>query len=94
MVRMERRLFKKGENANVDVLALKDKSAKLNPIKDFPYISVVGKVLKKGPAEWTDISNQVVTDYQRMREDEYVAALRKRYSFEIHQDVLKTINNH
>jgi len=93
-VRMERRLFKQGDNANIDVLALKDKKAKLNPIKDFPYVAVVGKVLKKGPAKWTDISNQVVTDYQRMREDEYVAALRKRYSFEIHEDVLKTVNNH
>ena len=94
MVRMERRLFKKGDNANVDVLALKDKSANLNPLKDFPYSAVVGKVLKKGPAEWTDISNQVVTDYQRMREDEYVAELRKRYPVEIHEDVLKTVNNH
>ena len=93
-VRMERRLFQKGENANVDLLALKDKSAKLNPLKDYPYVDVVGKVLKKGPEKWTDISNQVVTDYQRMREDEYVAALRKRYPFEIHQDVLKTVNNH
>lgn len=93
-VRMERRLFQKGENANVDVLALKDKNAKLNPSKDFPYVAVVGKVLKNGPAEWTDISNMVVTDYQRMREDEYVAALRKRYSFEIHEDILKTVNNH
>ena len=93
-VRMERRLFKQGDHANIDVLALKDKKAKLNPIKDFPYVAVVGKVLKKGPAKWTDISNQVVTDYQRMREDEYVAALRKRYSFEIHEDVLKTVNNH
>lgn len=94
MVRMERRLFKKGENANVDYLALKDKNAKLNPLKDFPYAAVVGKVLKKGPAEWTDISNQVVTDYQHMREDEYVANLRKRYPVEIHEDILKTVNNH
>lgn len=94
MVRMERRLFKKGDNANVDVLALKDKNAKLNPLKDFPYVAVVGKVLKKGPGEWTDISNQVVSDYQRMREDEYVETLRKRYPVEIHEDVLKTVNNH
>lgn len=93
-VRMERRLFKKGENANVDFIALKDKNAKLNPLKDFPYVAVVGKVLKKGPAEWTDISNQVVTDYQHMREDEYVANLRKRYPVEIHEDILKTVNNH
>lgn len=93
-VRMERRLFQKGDNANVDALALKDKNAKLNPVKGYPYVAVIGKVLKKGPEKWTDVSNLVVTDYQHMRENEYVEGLRKRYTFEIHDDVLKTVNNH
>jgi peptidyl-prolyl cis-trans isomerase SurA len=94
MVRVERRLFKKGENANVDLLALKVKGTELKPIKDFPNVGVFGKVLKKGPAEWTDVSNQVVSDYQRFKEDEFVAKLRKRYTVEIDKDVLKTVNNH
>ena len=94
MVRVERRLFKKGENANVDLLALKVKDAELKPIKGFPNVGVFGKVLKKGPAEWTDVSNQVVSDYQRFKEDEFVAKLRKRYTVEIDKDVLKTVNNH
>ena len=94
MVRVERRLFKKGDNPNIDRLALKVKSAELKPVKGFPNIGVFGKVLKKGPAKWTDISNQVVSDYQRLKEEEFVAELRKRYTVEIDEEVLGTVNNH
>lgn len=94
MVRVERRVFKKGDNANIDKMALKVKSAELKPVKGYPHIGVFGKVLKKGPAEWTDVSNQVVSDYQRLKEDEFVAELRKRYTFEIDKEVLGTVNNH
>ena len=94
MVRVERRVFKKGDNANIDKLALKDKSAELKPVKNYPYVGIFGKVLKKGPAEWTDVSNQVVSDYQRLKEDEFVAELRKRYTVEIDKAVLATVNNH
>lgn len=94
MVRVERRVFKKGDNANIDRMALKVKSAELKPIKGYPHIGVFGKVLKKGPAEWTDVGNQVVSDYQRLKEDEFVAELRKRYTVEIDENALKTVNNH
>lgn len=94
MVRVERRIFKKGDNSNVDRLALKVKSTELKPVKGYPHIGIFGKVLKKGPAEWTDVSNQVVSDYQRLKEDEFVAELRKRYTVEIDKEALKTVNNH
>ena len=94
MVRVERRVFKKGENANIDKLVFKVKDAELNPVKGFPNVGVLGKVLKKGPEEWTDVSNQVVNDYQRLKEDEFVAELRKRYTVEIDKEALKTVNNH
>jgi len=93
-VRMEKRLFKKGDNVNVDALALKVKGTKTIENKDFPYMGVLGRKLKKGPKKWTDVSNQVVTDYQRMKENEFVDQLRKKYTVEIHQDVLDTVNNH
>ncbi len=93
-VRMDRRVFKKGENKNVDALGLKVKGAETEPIRGFDYFAVKGKRLKKGPEKWTDISNVVVSDYQRFREDEYVEALRKRYPVEIHEDVLATVNKH
>lgn len=92
-VRMERRMFKLGDNPNVDVLALKDKSAQMSPIDGYPYAGVIGKNLKKGPSDWTDIGNQVVSDYQREREDEFVAKLRERYPVKIDEDVLKTIKS-
>lgn len=91
-VRMERRMFVKGENGYVDRLALKDKKAEGKEMKDYPYVAVVGKVLKKGPAEWTDVSNQVVSDYQRHREEAFVKELRKRYTVEIDEEALKTVN--
>ena len=94
MVRVERRVFKKGDNTNIDKLAFKNKGVELKPVKNYPYVGVFGKVLKKGPAEWTDVGNQVVSDYQRLKEDEFVAELRKRYTVEIDESVLKTVNNH
>ena len=94
MVRVERRVFKKGENPNIDKLAFKVKDAELKPVKNYPNVGVFGKVLKKGPAEWTDVNNQVVSDYQRLKEDEFVAELRKRYTVEIDKSVLATVNNH
>ena len=93
-VRMERRMFVKGENGQVDRLALKDKKANVKEMKDYPYVAVVGKVLKKGPDVWTDVSNQVVSDYQRYREEAFVKELRARYEVEIDADALKTVNNH
>ena len=94
MVRVERRVFKKGDNSNIDKLAFKVKDAELKPVKGFPNVGIFGKVLKKGPAAWTDVSNQVVSDYQRLKEDEFVAELRKRYTVEIDKAVLATVNNH
>ena len=93
-VRMERRLFAQGENPNVDAHILKDKKAEPKTINGYPHMGYIGKVLKKGPEKWTDISQQVVSDYQRMCEEQFVEKLRNLYPFEIYEDVLKTVNNH
>ncbi len=93
-VRMEYRMFTKGDNPNVDVLAFKAKDAELKPVTGFPHAAVIGKVLKKGPAQWSDVGNQVVSDYQHMREDEFVKTLRQRYPVEIDYEALKTVNKH
>ena len=73
---------------------MKDKKAKLNPIKDFPYVAVVGKVLKKGPEDYTDVRGQVTADYQDMLEKAWVYDLRQRYPFTVNKEVLKTVNKH
>lgn len=94
-VRMEQKLFAQGDNAFADSLALKVKPAKKAIVrKDFPYVGTVGVVLKKGPKKWTDVSAQVVADYQQEREKQYVAELRKRYKVEVYEDVINTVNNH
>ena len=93
-VRMEKRLFRQGENPNVDALGFKVKKAAPKPIEGYPYVGITGKLLKKGPEKWTQVGAQVVTDYQRYREDEFIDVLRKKYKVEINQDVLKTVKNH
>lgn len=93
-VRMERRMFVKGDNGQVDRLALKDKKADVKEMKGYPYVAVIGTVLKKGPKVWTDVGNQIVSDYQRYRENQFVEKLRARYEVDIDQNVLKTVNNH
>lgn len=93
-VRMEQKLFVLGGNAFVDSLVFKINAKKAKPRKDFPYSGAVGTILKKGPAKWTDVSADVVADFQAKREEEFVAELRRRYKVEVFADVLKTVNNH
>ena len=94
MVRMEHKMFVQGNHAFADSLVFKVKGAKVSPRKDFPYSGAVGTMLKKGPAKWTDVSADVVADYQALREAEFVEELRKRYKVEVFDDVLKTVNKH
>jgi peptidyl-prolyl cis-trans isomerase SurA len=51
-------------------------------------------MLKKGPEDYTDVKGLVVADYQEALEKEWVAELRRKYSFEVNQEVLKTVNHH
>ena len=93
-VRMEHKMFVQGSHAFADSLVFKVKGTKATPRKDFPYSGAVGTMLKKGPARWTDVSADVVADYQAMREAEFVEELRRRYKVEVFEDVLKTVNKH
>ncbi|MCF0198335.1 MAG: peptidylprolyl isomerase [Bacteroidaceae bacterium] len=93
-VRMEQRLFKQGENAYVDSLVFGIKENKTPERKGFPHVGVVGRLLKKGPKVWTDVSNQVATDYQMECDNKFVEDLRKRYEVVTYPEVLETVNNH
>jgi peptidyl-prolyl cis-trans isomerase SurA len=93
-IRMDKRLFAKGENNNVDAVVFRQKGSEVKPIEGYPYVGFVGKILKKGPAKWTDVSARVIQDYQKNCEDRYVDELRKKYPVVIFEDVLSTINNH
>lgn len=91
-IRAEKNIFKKGDNKFVDSLAFKAKN-NAKPLHSYPFPGVYGKIIKQ-PEVWTDVKGEVVSDYQAKCEEEFVSALRKKYPFEIYDDVLKTVNKH
>lgn len=91
-IRVEKGLFKPGDNATVDRMVFKV-PAEVKPLPDYPIDAVYGKKLKK-PSDYTDVRAQVVEDYQNDLERRWVASLRKRYPVVIHEEVLKTVNKH
>lgn len=92
-IRVEKGIFKKGDNALVDreVFAA---DTTVQSLKDYPIDAVYGKVLKKGPEDYSDVKGLVIADYQDALEKEWVAELRRKYIVVINEDVLKTVNNH
>lgn len=91
-IRVEKGIFRRGDNALVDSAVFK-KDTTVTKLKDYPIDAVYGKVLKK-PEDYTDVRGQVVTDYQDQLEREWVADLRRRYTFTVNDEVLQTVNNH
>jgi peptidyl-prolyl cis-trans isomerase SurA len=97
-IRVEKGIFKVGDNRTVDSLVFKVASS-AKPVdaaikKDYPIDAVYGKKLKKGPQDYTDVRGQVVSDYQDMLEKAWVYDLRRRYPVTVNKEVLKTVNNH
>ena len=92
-IRVEKGIFKKGDNALVDSLVFK-KDTTVTKVKDYPYDAVYGKILKKGPETYQDVRGQVVSDYQEQLEKEWIAQLRRKYTFKVNEEVLKTVNKH
>ena len=94
-IRVEKGIFKPGDNGTVDRMVFKLKQSKAEvSLPDYPIEAVYGKKLKKYPEDYTDVRSQVVADYQQMLEQEWVKSLRNRYSFQINQEILKTVNQH
>lgn len=92
-IRVEKGLFKKGDNALVDHDIFKvDTTA--TSVKDYPIDATYGKILKKGPEDYTDVRGLVTADYQDELEKEWVAGLRRKYAVEINREVLNTVNKH
>lgn len=93
-VRFERRNFEQGENPMVDSLAFGIKKGKTRLSQKYPAVGLIGRKLKKGPQRWTDASAQIVSDYQALKEQEFVNELRRRYKVEIFKKNLDTVNKH
>ncbi len=92
-IRVEKGIFKKGDNALVDSIVF-HKDTTVTKVKDYPFDDVYGKILKKGPEDYTDVRGLVVADYQEELEKQWVAELRKKYAFTVDPEVLKTVNKH
>ena len=96
-IRVEKGLFKAGDNRVVDSLVFKvtpGPKAKPAKLADYPIDAVYGKKLKKGPEDYTDVRGQVTEDYQNMLEKAWVYDLRRRYKYSVNQEILKTVNKH
>lgn len=94
-IRVEKGLFKQGDNPTIDRMVFKVSDASAQPaLSDYPIEAVYGKKLKKYPEDYTDVKSQVIADYQAYLEDEWVASLRRRYPVQINKEILKTVNQH
>jgi len=92
-IRVEKGIFKKGDNALVDRERFKVADAKVDSVKGYPIDATYGKMLKK-PEDYTDVRGLVTADLQDEMERLWVADLRKKYTFTVNEEVLKTVNKH
>jgi peptidyl-prolyl cis-trans isomerase SurA len=92
-IRVEKGLFKKGDNALIDREVFKKQDAKVDSVKGFPIDATYGKIIK-APQTYADVRGLVTADLQDELEREWVADLRRRYTFTVNEDVLKTVNKH
>lgn len=91
LIRMERGLYKSGDNQYVDFLVFK--TGKEASMKAFPVTMAFGETMKK-PKSYKDVKGQVTTDLQNKLESEWVEELKKKYSVKVYDDVLSTVNKH
>jgi len=88
--RLETGLFAIGANPYVDKLVFK--CGDFNPPADYPYTWVLGKKLKKGPADYKDVRDRLEKDYRAARKETELEAMMNKYGVEINKEVLKTVN--
>ena len=84
-VKIEKGLFKKGDNEFVDEAIFK--TGKANCPEDFKAFFVVGKVLK-APESYMDARGSVITNYQDYLETEWLKKLNEKYPVVIYEDAL------
>ena len=92
-IRVEKGIFKKGDNPLVDRDVFKVKDAKVVTNEEYPIDATFGKVLK-APKEYSDVRGQVVADYQDELEKQWVARLREKYPVVVNKEALATVNKH
>ncbi len=85
-------LFQIGTNACVDKYCFGQGDFRSSA--DYPYVKVLGKVLKKRPESYLDVYGKVKAGYCKSQLEKEDAFLKKRIKVEINEEVLKTVNNH
>ena len=91
-IKVERVLVAEGDNTAVDCFGFKtlNKNMYQAPEK-FPYVFIIGKILKDGPESYQDVKGFVTSDYQTFLEEQWLKYLRAKYSVEIEKDVLNMV---
>ncbi len=89
-IRVEKGIFKKGDNGLIDRNEFGVAGAKVKEVKDFPNVATFGKIIKT-PEEFSDVKALVVADYQEMMEKEWLKTLAAKYPAKVNQEVLKTV---
>ena len=75
-IRVEKGLFKQGDNALIDRDIFKQKDAKVDSVKGYPIDATYGKLIKS-PQEYTDVRGLVTADLQDELERIWVEDLRR-----------------
>lgn len=85
-------VFQIGTNACVDKLYFGQ--GEFKPLVAYPYVKVLGKVLKKKPESYMDVYEKVKSDFCKLQIEKEDVLLKKKIKVEINEEVLKTVNNH
>ena len=85
----ENGIFKQGQNAYVDKIVFG--KGEYEPMKSYPYVNVVGRVLKQ-PDSINDVAGEVADEYQKYLENEWIKKLRKQYKYKIYKKALKKVS--
>ena len=91
VVRVERGIFKQGDNQNVDKFIF-GQNVDLKPMSGYPETDVWGKKVK-APRSAKDVKGEVLVGYQDEQTRLYVEKLREKYPVEVYEDVVKTVGN-
>ncbi|MDD4640058.1 MAG: peptidylprolyl isomerase [Bacteroidales bacterium] len=89
LIKVEQGLYVMGEYALTDKLVFK--SGEWTPGKSYPVVFTKGKVLKKGPEEYSDVRGAVIGDYQNHLEKEWIKELKQKYPVSIFGEHLQSL---
>ena len=87
---VETGLFVIGTNSYVDRLVFK--CGEFQVKEGYPYVWVLGKKMKKGPASYKDVSVKVEKDCRKAKKEAEMEAFLQKYQVEMDEEVLKTVN--